>query len=76
MGGGRGATALPARGATEGKWLGEGEGGDGAGGEGELAFAVRAAELARDAKFLAGDVDEAGEAAAVARAPKRAHCRR
>ena len=41
-----------------------------------MAFAVRAAELACDAKFLTRDVDEAGEAVAVARAPERSHRRR
>ena len=56
--------------------LGKGDGHDGAGGERQLAFAVRAAELARDAKFLAGGVDDTGEAAAVARTPKRSHRRR
>ena len=54
--------------------LGKGDGGDGAGGEGERA--VGAAELACDAKFLAGHVDDTGETAAVARLPERAHRRR
>ena len=79
----RGSATLPARVAVKGECgrnklrpsrLGERDGGYGAGGEGECA--VGAAELACDAKFLAGGVDDTGEAAAVARAPKRAHRRR